>query len=133
MCPLKRAVEGGEAELLPVGALGPKVEAREPQQARDDLLAAVSRLEDPQGARLEVAARVLRDRQVVVLDLAQAGAAESSRADVGAWCLRLLAGEQCPVDRRADQGGSVRQRDGIAILAARAVVEVDHWGGPKMG
>ena len=115
---LEAAVECREAELPAVGALGPKIEAGEPQPVGDDVLAAMAGLEDPQGARLEVAALVLRDREVVVLDLPQAGAAETGAADVGARVLRLLPGEQRPVDRRADQRGGVRHRDGVAILAA---------------
>ena len=87
---LEPAIEGREAELPSVGPLGPEVEAGEPQPVGDDVLAAMPGLEDAQGPRLEVAALVLRHREVVVLDLAQAGAAEPGGADVGAGDLSIV-------------------------------------------
>jgi hypothetical protein len=115
---LEPAAEGREAELASVGAFGSEIEAREPEPIRDDVLAAMPGLEDAQDARLEVAAFVLRHRQVVVLDLAQAGPAEPGGADIGARRLLLLSDQQRPVDRRRDQRRGVGQRDGAAVVAA---------------
>ncbi|MBL4556776.1 MAG: hypothetical protein JKP98_05065 [Rhodobacteraceae bacterium] len=80
---LEPAAEGFKAELAAVRTLGPQVEAGDPEPAGDDVLGPVACLEDAQRARRELLALVLRHREEVVLDLAQAVAAETRGADIG--------------------------------------------------
>ena len=50
---LEPPAEGLKPELAAVRALGPQVEAGDPEPAGDDILGAVACLENPQGLRRE--------------------------------------------------------------------------------
>src|SRR5690606_31406331 len=95
---LEAPAEGLKPELATIGALGAQVEAGDPEPARDDVLGPVARLEDAQRARRELLALVLRHREEVVLDLAQAIAAETRGADIGPRTLGAVARGQRRVD-----------------------------------
>ena len=123
---LEAPAEGLEAELAAVRALGAQVEPGDPEPARDDVLGPVARLEDAQRARRELLALVLGHREEVVLDLAQAIAAETRGTDIGARALGAMARGQRHVDGGGHGFGNGRARRAGAVKETRTMVEVDH-------
>ena len=103
-----------------------QVEAGSPQPCRHDVLGTMAGLEHAQRARIELATLVFRDGKIIVLDLAQALAAKSGRADVVPRRLRAISGDERLVDRRVDGEANAGCSARGLILAAGLVIEVDH-------
>ena len=96
----------------------PQVEAGSPQPCRYDVFGTMAGLEYAQGARFELATLIFWDSEIIVLDLPQALAAESGRADVVPGRLRAVSGDDRLVDRRIDDEADARPSARGLILAA---------------
>ena len=119
---LEAAVERGESELPAIRAFGAQVEAGGAQPRRHDVLAAMAGLEDAQRLRLELPALVFWDGKVIELNLPQAFAAESGRADIAPRRLGAVAGDERCVDCRVDGNLDAGLSAWAFVLAARTFV-----------
>jgi hypothetical protein len=77
-------IESREPKLSAIGALRVQVEPSRAQPGGHDVLGAVAGFEDAECLRLELAALVLWDAEIIVLNLPEAFATEPGRADVAA-------------------------------------------------
>ncbi|OAN46094.1 hypothetical protein A6A05_16490 [Magnetospirillum moscoviense] len=83
-------------------------------------------LENTERLWLEIPAFILGHGEIVVLDLAQAFAADAGRADILASNLRLVAHHQGGIDDGIDRHGNAGIAVGLLVLAAGSMIQVEH-------